>query len=74
MKLIHKTRTYEIWAKFDQSAQVYELFFDKEAESYTGWNADSIKDAEDCARHIIEEQQAEQAHWNQISQYLLDDA
>ena len=74
MKLVHKSRNYEIWAQFDHSSKVYELFFDKEGESYTGWNADSLQDAEACARHIIEEQMAEQAHWNQRSQYLLDDA
>ncbi len=74
MKLVYKSRSYEIWAQFDQSAQVYELFFDKEGESYTGWTADSIKDAEHSAPHIIEEQMAEQADWNQRSQYLLDDA
>jgi len=73
-KLILKKNGYEIWAKFDQTAQVYELFFEQECESYTGWNADSIKDAEHSAPHIIEEQMCEQADWNQRSQYLLDDA
>ena len=45
MRLIAKQNGYEIWAQFDQSAQVYELFFDREGESFTGWNVDSLKDA-----------------------------
>ena len=45
MKLIAKKKGYEIWAQFDQSAQVYELFFDPEGETYTGWAVDSLKDA-----------------------------
>ena len=73
-KLILKKHGYEIWAKFDQEAKVYELFFEKECESYTGWAVDSLKDAESASRYILEEQMAEQADWNQRSQYLLDDA
>jgi hypothetical protein len=73
-KLILKKNGYEIWAKFDQEAKVYELFFEKECESYTGWAVDSLKDAESASRYILEEQMAEQADWNQRSQYLLDDA
>jgi hypothetical protein len=57
MKLIHKSRSYEIWAQFDQSAQVYELFFDKEGESYTGWSVDSLKDAMKACEYIIAEHQ-----------------
>ena len=55
MKLIAKKQGYEIWAKFDQSAQVYELFFDREGESYTGWNADSLKDAAAAVKYILAE-------------------
>lgn len=73
-KLILKKNGYEIWAKFNQEAKVYELFFEKECESYTGWAVDSLKDAESASRYILEEQMAEQADWNQRSQYLLDDA
>jgi hypothetical protein len=50
---------FEIWAQFDQTAQVYELFFDSEGESFTGWNADSIKDANYLAPRIIEQAMAE---------------
>ena len=58
MKLIAKQKGYEIWAQFDQTAQVYELFFDREGESYTGWNVDSIKDAVAAAKYIFAEQTA----------------
>jgi cyclopropane fatty-acyl-phospholipid synthase-like methyltransferase len=55
MTLIAKKNNREIWAHFDHSAEVYELFFDKEGESYTGWNVDSIKDAKAAAKYIFEE-------------------
>ena len=58
MTLITTKRGVEIWAQFDHSAQVYELFFDREGESFTGWNADSIKDAKHIAPNIIEEKLA----------------
>ena len=72
--LITSKHGHEIWARWDNQSNAYELFFEQECESYTGWNADSLKDAEDSARHIIEEQMAEQADWDQRSQNLLDDA
>jgi hypothetical protein len=56
MRLIVKKNGIEIWAQFDQSAQVYELFFDKEGQTYTGWNVDSIKDAQVASTYIIQEQ------------------
>ena len=56
MRLITKQGKIEIWAQFDKSAQVYELFFDKEGETYTGWCVDSIKDAVLASKSIIEEQ------------------
>lgn len=56
MKLITKKNGIEIWAQFDQTAQVYELFFDNEGQTYTGWCVDSIKDAEAASKYIIEEQ------------------
>ena len=54
-KLILKKNGYEIWAKFDQSSQVYELFFEQECESYTGWSVDSLKDAKSASEYIINE-------------------
>ena len=55
MRLITKKNGIEIWAEFDQTAQVYELFFDNEGQTYTGWCVDSIKDAEAASKYIIEE-------------------
>ena len=56
MKLIAKQKGREIWAQFDQSAQVYELFWDNEGESYTGWAVDSLKDAAAAAEYIFNDQ------------------
>jgi hypothetical protein len=56
MRLITKRSGIEIWAQFDQSAQVYELFFDNEGQTYTGWAVDSIKDALVASTYIIQEQ------------------
>jgi hypothetical protein len=55
MTLVAKQGNREIWATFDQSAQVYELFFDREGETFTGWYVDSIKDAKVAAKHIFAE-------------------
>lgn len=56
MRLITKKQGYEIWAQFDQTAQVYELFFDREGENYTGWCVDSLKDAAVAANYILAEE------------------
>ena len=56
MTLITKTKGFDIWAQFDQSAQVYELFFDNEGKTYTGWCVDSLKDAKVASQYIIKEQ------------------
>lgn len=56
MRLITKKSGIEIWAHFDQDAQVYELFFDNEGQTYTGWAVDSIKDAQVASTYIIQEQ------------------
>ena len=58
MKLIAKKQGYEIWAKFDHDANVYELFFDQECETYTGWAVDSLKDALSVSKHILDESTA----------------
>ena len=55
MKLIAKRNGYEIWARFDQTAQVYELFFDNEGESFAGWTVDSLKDAAAAVPFILAE-------------------
>ena len=59
LTLISARKGWEMWAKFDQSAQVYEIFFDQECESYTGWAVDSLKDAKKAAEYIIAEHTAE---------------
>lgn len=74
LTLISARKGWEMWAKFDHDAQVYEIFFDQECESYTGWAVDSLNDAKKAVEYIIEEQMAEQADWDQRSQNLLDDA
>ncbi len=56
MKLITKKHGYEIWAEFDQDSQTYALFFDEEGQTYTGWDVDSIKDAQVASTYIIQEQ------------------
>jgi hypothetical protein len=56
MKLIYKGKGCEIWAQFDHTAEVYELFFDPEGESYTGWVTDTLAQARAAAKYIIEEQ------------------
>ena len=55
MTLIAKQGNREIWANFDHSAMVYELFFDDKGETFTGWNVDSLKDAREAAKYIFAE-------------------
>jgi hypothetical protein len=55
MTLVAKQGSREIWAQFDQTAQVYELFFDNQGETFTGWNVDSLKDARAAAKYIFAE-------------------
>ena len=55
MTLVAKQGNREIWAQFDQTAQVYELFFDNQGETFTGWYVDSLKDARAAAKHIFAE-------------------
>ena len=59
LTLINASKGWEMWAKFDESAQVYEIFFDQECESYTGWSVDSLKDAKKAVQYIIQEHMAE---------------
>ena len=58
-KLIFKKNGYEIWVKWDKEAQVYELFFEQECESFTGWAVDSLTDAKKASEYIISEHMAE---------------
>ena len=59
LTLISARKGWEMWAKWNNKAQVYELFFDQECESYTGWSVDSLKDAKKAAEYIIAEHMAE---------------
>ena len=56
-KLIAMKRRYEVWAKWDKPAQVWELFTESECESYIGC-ADTLKDAETFALDWIEERES----------------
>lgn len=62
MQLITKKRVgcvhVEVWAQYDPTAEVYELFFDKEGQTYTGWYVDTISEALAAASTIIDEQRA----------------
>jgi hypothetical protein len=58
MTLITTKKGYVIWARFDHEAQVYELFYDREGETYTGWAVDSLKDAKAASAYIIAEKMA----------------
>lgn len=55
MTLILKTPRIQIWAQFDHTAQVYELFYDDQGQTYTGWCVDSLVDAKAAAKYIVEE-------------------
>lgn len=55
MTFIAKQRNLEIWAQFDHTAGVYELFFDNQGETYTGWFVDSLADARAAAKYIFED-------------------
>lgn len=54
MTLICKRKGYEIWAAFDESAQVWELFFDADGVSYAGC-ADTIREAKMVAKFVLNE-------------------
>jgi len=72
--LITSRHGYEIWARWDSEAQIYELFTESECECYTGMAVDSLKEAHTTALYFIEEQMCEQHDWDQRRQNLLDDA
>lgn len=55
MQLIAKQKSIEIWAQFDHTAEVWELFFDSNGETYTGWACDSLKDCKAAAKYIFNE-------------------
>lgn len=57
MRLILKKSGYEVWAKFDPTARVWELFTEEEGECYVGC-ADTLAEAHAVANHWLAEQLA----------------
>jgi hypothetical protein len=53
MQLIAKKRSHEIWAHYSPYYKVWELYFDKEKETYTGWTVDTLSDAKKAAASIF---------------------
>ena len=62
MKKILEKNGYEVWAKWDSEAEIYELFNDREDGAYIGF-AETIPDATKVAVWWVDEQLAE-ARWN----------
>lgn len=54
MKLVSAKKGYEVWAKWDKDAEVWELFTEREAECYIG-ATDTIADAVTVGYDWIEE-------------------
>jgi hypothetical protein len=54
MKLVSAKKGYEVWAKWDKDAEVWELFAEREAECYIG-ATDTIADAVSVGYDWIEE-------------------
>ena len=62
MRKILAKKGYEVWARWDKDAEMYELFNDKEDGAYIGF-AETIPDATKVAVWWVDEQQSE-ARWN----------
>jgi len=62
MRKILAKKGYEVWAKWDATAEVFELFSDSDAVGYIGF-AETIAEATKIGTWHIEEQQSE-ARWN----------
>lgn len=62
MKKILEKNGYEVWAKWDSEAEIYELFNDREDGAYIGC-ASSLKECVTNGTWWIEEQQWEST-WN----------
>jgi len=63
MKKILEKHGYEVWAKWDSEAEIYELFNDREDGAYIGC-ADTLKECATNGTWWIDEQLAE-AKWNE---------
>lgn len=62
MRKIVAKHGYEVWAKWDNTAEIYELFNDREGSAYIGC-ADTIEEAIPVGLWFIDEQLAESS-WN----------
>lgn len=62
MKKIYAKFGYEVWAKWEEDAELYELFNDDECSTYIGC-ADTLPEAINVAKLFIDEQTSE-AIWN----------
>jgi hypothetical protein len=62
MRKVFEKHGYEVWAKWDKDAEVYELFNDREDGAYIGC-ADTMAEAVTVAKLFIDEQTSE-AIWN----------
>ena len=62
MKKILAKKGYEVWVKWDATAEVFELFSDSDAVGYIGF-AETIAEATKIGTWHIDEQHSE-AKWN----------
>ena len=63
MRKVLEKHGYEVWARWDATADVYELFNDRDDGAYIGF-AESLTEATKIGTWWVEEQQAE-AKWNE---------
>lgn len=52
---IYASNGYEVWAKYDKSAELYELFTDKDGVGYVGCS-DTLEEADVIAKDWVQEQ------------------
>lgn len=62
MRKILAKKGYEVWTRWDATAEVFELFSDSDAVGYIGF-AETIAEATNIGTWHIEEQHSE-ATWN----------
>jgi hypothetical protein len=63
MRKVFEKVGYEVWAKWDKDAEVYELFNDDEGSTYIGC-ADTMVEAIKVAKLFVFEQLSEEI-WNE---------
>ena len=62
MRKILAKKGYEVWARWEEQAEVFELFSDSDAVGYIGF-AETIAEATKIGHWHIDEQHSE-AKWN----------